>query len=230
MQLTESTLAEEGNQFALESTTIAVGGQVLNVRGIAARYEDLFLPMFGDHQAANATLAIAAVESFLGGGDTPLEHDVLAEGLATATSPGRLQILGTEPTVLIDAAHNPHGARALASAVRSYFNFDELVLVVGILVDKDAHGIVDALAPLATRIHVTQSQSDRAIPAEELEGRIAEWTHNAAPCLEFDTLDAALSEAREWASDGAGRGVLVTGSITLIGEAIDLAGRQGWKV
>lgn len=227
-RLTESTVAVEGNQFALEATTIAVGGQVLNVRGIAARYENLFLPLFGDHQAANAALAIAAVESFLGGGDTPLDQDILAEGLATATSPGRLQILGTEPTVLIDAAHNPHGAQALASAVRSYFNFDELVLVVGILVDKDAHGIVDALAPLATRIHVTQSQSDRAIPAEELDRSIADWTHDA-PRLEFDTLDDALSEAREWASSQAGRGVLVTGSITLIGEAIELATRQGWK-
>lgn len=226
--LTEATLAVEGEQFALESTTIAVGGQVLSVRGIAGRYEELFLPLFGDHQAVNATVAIAAVESFIGGGDQALDHDILAEGLATATSPGRLQILGTEPTVLIDAAHNPHGAHALALALKAYFNFEELVLVVGILADKDAHGIVDALAPLATRIYVTQSQSDRAIPAEELADLVGEWAHDA-PRLEFDTLDAALAEAREWADTAAGRAVLVTGSITLIGEAIDLATAQGWK-
>ncbi len=226
--LTESTLAVEGEGFALESTTVAVGGQVIDVRGIAGGYPDLFLPLFGDHQAINATVAIAAVESFLGGGTQPLDHDILAEGLATATSPGRLQILGVEPTVIIDAAHNPHGARALAAALGTYFDFEELVLVMGILEDKDAHGIVDELAPLATRIHVTQSQSDRAIPAEELAERVAEWAHEA-PRLEFDTLDAALVEAREWASAAPGRAVLVTGSITLIGEAIELATEQGWN-
>jgi dihydrofolate synthase/folylpolyglutamate synthase len=226
--LTESVLAVEGEGFALESTTVAVGGQVIDVRGIAGRYPDLFLPLFGDHQAVNAAVAIAAVESFLGGGTQPLDQDILAEGLATATSPGRLQTLGIEPTVLIDAAHNPHGAHALAAAIRSYFDFPELVLVMGILADKDAHGIVDELAPLATRIHVTQSHSDRAIPAEELAEQVGEWAHDA-PRLEFDTLDDALTEAREWADAAPGRAVLVTGSITLIGEAIELATAQGWK-
>jgi dihydrofolate synthase/folylpolyglutamate synthase len=225
---TESTVAIVGVVFALESTTVAVGGQVIAVRGVAGRYPDLFLPLFGDHQAINATVAIAAVESFLGGGTQPLDQDVLAEGLATATSPGRLQTLGVEPTVLIDAAHNPHGAHALAAALGSYFSFSELVIVMGILADKDAHGIVDELAPLAARIHVTQSQSDRAIPAEELAERVGEWAHDA-PRYEFDTLDDALSAAREWADAAPGRAVLVTGSITLVGEAIELATAQGWK-
>ncbi len=228
VELTESSFAIEGEGFALESTTLAVGGQVINVRGIAGRYRDLFLPLFGDHQAENATLAIAAVESFLGAGTQALDHDVLAEGLATATSPGRLQILGTDPTVLIDAAHNPHGARALAASLGTYFDFKELVLVVGVLEDKDAHGIVDALAPHATRIHVTQSHSDRAIPAEQLAQQLEEWVHDVER-LEFATLDAALTEAREWAAEVDGRAVLVTGSITLIGEAIELATEQRWK-
>lgn len=228
VELTESTFAIEGEGFALESTTVAVGGQVIDVRGIAGRYRDLFLPLFGDHQAQNATLAIAAVESFLGAGTQALDHDVLAEGLATATSPGRLQILGTDPTVLIDAAHNPHGARALAASLDTYFDFKELVLVMGVLEDKDAHGIVDALAPHAARIHVTQSHSDRAIPAEQLADQLDEWVHDSER-LEFATLDAALTAAREWASEADGRAVLVTGSITLIGEAIELATEQRWK-
>ncbi len=228
VQLTESTFVIEGDGFALESTTLAVGGQVIDVRGIAGRYKDLFLPLFGDHQAENATVAIAAVESFLGAGTQALDHDVLAEGLATATSPGRLQILGTDPTVLIDAAHNPHGARALAASLETYFDFKELVLVMGILEDKDAHGIVDALAPHATRIHVTQSHSDRAIPANALAEQVDRWAHDIQQ-LEFDTLDSALTEAREWAADAEGRAVLVTGSITLVGEALQLATEQGWK-
>ena len=228
VELTESSVAVEGAEFALESTTLAVGGQVIDVRGLAGRYPDLFLPMFGDHQAHNATVAIAAVESFLGAGTRALDHDVLAEGLATATSPGRLQILGTDPTVLIDAAHNPHGAKALAASLGTYFDFQELVLVVGILEDKDARGIVDELAPLAARIHVTQSHSDRAIPSDELAEKVEEWAYEA-PRLEFDTLDAALTDAREWAAEAKGRAVLVTGSITLIGEAIELATAQRWN-
>jgi len=227
VELTESSLAVEGAGFALESTTLAVGGQVINVRGLAGQYRDLFLPLFGDHQAINATVAIASVESFLGAGTQALDHDILAEGLATVTSPGRLQILGTDPTVVIDAAHNPHGAKALAASLGTYFDFRELVLVVGILEDKDVRGIVDELAPLAARIHVTQSQSDRAIPAQDLADDVEKWAYEA-PRLEFDTLDGALADAREWASAAAGRAVLVTGSITLIGEAIELAAAQGW--
>lgn len=228
VELTESTFAIEGEGFALESTTLAVGGQVIDVRGIAGHYKDLFLPLFGDHQAENAAVAIASVESFLGAGTQALDHNVLAEGLATVTSPGRLQILGTDPTVLIDAAHNPHGAKALAASLETYFDFTELVLVIGILEDKDAHGIVDALAPHAARIHVTQSYSDRAIPADALAEQVDLWAHDVQQ-LEFDTLDSALAEARVWAADAEGRAVLVTGSITLVGEALQLATEQGWK-
>ena len=226
--LTESHLDVEGSAFSLLSTTVAVGGQVISVQGLAGRYDDLFLPLFGDYQAANAALAIAAVESFLGGGATPLAKDVVAEGLATATSPGRLQILATEPTVLVDAAHNPHGARALASAMTTYFHFDELVIVFGVLADKDAHGIVDALAPLATRIHVTQSSSERAVPAGDLAERIEAWAGEGLG-IEFDSLADAVDSAREWADAAPRRGVLVTGSITLVGEVIALATEEGWK-
>ncbi|MBX3092736.1 MAG: bifunctional folylpolyglutamate synthase/dihydrofolate synthase [Cryobacterium sp.] len=228
VDLTESTLAVEGDGFALESTTAAVGGQVITVRGLAGRYPDLFLPLFGDHQAVNASVAIAAVESFLGNASQALDQDVLAEGLATATSPGRLQILGIEPTVLIDAAHNPHGAQALAAAIRTYFTFAELTVVLGVLEDKDARGIVDALAPLADRIHVTQSHSDRAIPVAALASIVLDATRGDRT-YNFDSLDEAIARAREWADEAPGRGVLVTGSITLIGEAIELATEQGWK-
>lgn len=227
-ELTESTLSIEGTDFSLESTVVAVGGQVVTIKGLAGRYEDLFLPMFGEHQAQNATLAVAAVESFLGGGDSPLERDLLAEGFATATSPGRLQIVGIEPTVLVDAAHNPHGAHALAVAIRSYFDFDEICVVLGVLVEKDAHGIVNALAPIATRIHVTQSHSDRAVPSAELAGETALWT-TAEAVHQFDSLELALDEAREWADAASRRAVLVTGSITLVGEAVTIAKERRWK-
>jgi dihydrofolate synthase/folylpolyglutamate synthase len=228
VELTESTLAVDGAGFALESSTIAVGGQVITVRGLAGVYKDLFLPLFGDHQGHNAALAIAAVESFLGAGTQPLVGDVLAEGLATATSPGRLQIIGTDPSVIVDAAHNPHGARALAKALTSYFDFDEITVVLGVLQDKDAAGIISALAPITERFHVTQSQSDRAIDYAELADLVLELTHEDAT-YQFESFEHAMRDARAWADEAPRRAVIVTGSITLVGEAIELAAAEGWK-
>jgi dihydrofolate synthase/folylpolyglutamate synthase len=226
--LSESTLAVEGAAFALESEAVAVGGQVITVRGLAGTYRDLFLPLFGDHQGHNAALAIAAVESFLGGGTQLLVGDVLAEGLATVTSPGRLQVIGTDPTVVVDAAHNPHGAAALAAALTTYFTFDEVAVVLAVLQEKDARGIVEALAPGTARFYVTQSASERAIPFDELAELVAQVaghdvTHSSA------SFEDAVRDARVWASDAPRRAVIVAGSITLAGEAITLAADEGWK-
>ena len=226
-ELTESTLASEGEEFALLDSQVAVGGQLISVRGLAGTYTDLFLPMYGTHQAHNAAVAIAAVESFLGSGTQALVHDLLAEGLATASSPGRLQLVGVEPTVLVDAAHNPHGAAALATALDEYFDFDEIVAVVGILADKDARGIVETLRPQVTRFHVTRSHSERAVPVDDLADKVAEWVGDDAT-FRFDDLTAALEGAREWAQESPRRAVIVTGSITLVGEAIALADAREW--
>jgi dihydrofolate synthase/folylpolyglutamate synthase len=227
-ELTESTLAVDGTAFSLLSDSIAVGGQVISVKGLAGTYEDIFLPLFGDHQARNATLAIAAVESFLGGGSQPLNPDIVAEGLGSATSPGRLQIIGTDPTVLVDAAHNPHGATALAEALKTYFTFDEMAVVISVLADKDARGIVRALEPVAERFHVTHSESDRAIPTAELARIVVETTQKDAT-HQYDSFERAIEAARDWANEAPRRAVVVTGSITLVGEAIALAAKGGWK-
>src|SRR5690606_24939739 len=117
----DATVAWENRDFGVVESRVGVGGQVVSIQGLAGRYDELALPLLGEHQAHNAALAIAAVESFLGGGEKPLEREVLLEGLSLATSPGRLQLLGTQPPVVIDAAHNPHGAAALATAVTQYF-------------------------------------------------------------------------------------------------------------
>ena len=227
-ELTESTIAVSGQQFSLVSNTVAVGGQVITVAGVAGRYEDLFLPLFGDHQAQNAAVAIAAVESFIGGGTQMLVGDVLAEGLATATSPGRLQVIGVEPTVIVDAAHNPDGARALATAMGSYFTFDEICLVVGVLDEKDGAGILSHLAPIASRIMVTRSTSPRAIAVDELADVAAEIVGEDT-VIRFDSLTEAVEAAREWANEKDKRAVLVAGSITLVGDVMALAADQGWK-
>jgi dihydrofolate synthase/folylpolyglutamate synthase len=225
VELSEGSLAVEGTAFGVESTTVAVGGQVVTIRGLAGRYDDLLLPQFGDHQAQNAAVAVAAVESFLGGGSQPLDHEVLAEGLASATSPGRLQIVANEPTILVDAAHNPHGARALAKALDDYFQFGGVVAVLSVLADKDAAGIVRALAPTVTQFVVTSSQSDRAIDADELAA-IAVGVVGADRVVVETDLVAALRTARDLADEVEGDepgGVVVTGSITLVGDVIALS-------
>ncbi|MBK5238085.1 MAG: bifunctional folylpolyglutamate synthase/dihydrofolate synthase, partial [Actinomycetales bacterium] len=170
--LTESPFARVGHEIQLLSNTVAVGGQLISVQGIAGKYSDLFLNLFGDHQAENAALAIAAVESFLGGASVELDPNILAEAFATVTSPGRLQLIATEPTVLVDAAHNPHGAASLAKALESYFTFDEVTAVIAVLEDKDAQGILQALSQQVSRVIVTTASSERTRTAVDL-GTIA---------------------------------------------------------
>ncbi|RNE57209.1 bifunctional folylpolyglutamate synthase/dihydrofolate synthase [Cryobacterium tepidiphilum] len=226
-ELTESTLATEGDAFELTDSTVAVGGQMISVRGLAGTYSNLFLPMYGKHQAQNAAVAIAAVESFLGAGTQALVGDVLAEGLGAATSPGRLQLVGVEPTVLVDAAHNPHGAAALAGALSTYFDFDEIGAVVGVLGDKDASGILAALDPMVDRYFVTQSHSDRSVPVDDLADRVSDWFGEEKTQRSGD-VEQALEDAREWARESPRRAVLVTGSIALVGEAIAIAEAGEW--
>ncbi|MEG8037197.1 cyanophycin synthetase [Sphingomonas sp. LR61] len=176
-ELTESTLAVEGAGFSVLDVTPAVGGQLITVQGIAGRYDDLFLPLFGRHQAHNAAVAIAAVESFLGRGTQVLDEDVLSEGLAGATSPGRLQPIATDPTVVVDAAHNPHGAKALAEALPVAFPSEHVVGVVGILGDKDARGFVRALKGTVETFVVTQPPG--SVPSTRTPSPRSSWTRSA---------------------------------------------------
>lgn len=227
-RLDEATMSVEQLDFALESTTVAVGGQVIDVRGRAGRYEGVYLPLYGDHQAQNAAVALAAVETFLGDGTVELADEAVTQGLGGVTSPGRLQLIGVEPTVLVDAAHNPHGARALATALGEYFDFDEWAVVLSVLGDKDARGIVRELAPAVARFYATNSHSDRAIPSDALAEVVGEISGRDA-VIPIAQPDDALDRAREWALEAPRRAVLVTGSITLVGESMARAAAEGWK-
>ncbi|MET0813250.1 MAG: folylpolyglutamate synthase/dihydrofolate synthase family protein [Microbacterium sp.] len=221
-----ATIAFEGHDFALASQRLAVGGQLLTVRGLAGTYEDEYLPLYGAHQGFNAALAIAAVESLIGGGTQPLTGEVLADGLGGVTSPGRLQLVGTNPTVLVDAAHNPHGARALAAALQDSFDFDEWGVVLGVLADKDAAGIVAELAPVAAHVFATSPGSDRASDADAIAD-LAEARD--LPVTVHDDASAAVEAAREWAAASDRRAVVIAGSVILAGEAISLAEAEDWK-
>ncbi|MCU1571740.1 MAG: dihydrofolate synthase [Naasia sp.] len=226
-ELTESRLVVEESGFSV-TTAVAVGGQLVTIRGRAGTYADVFLPLYGEHQAHNAALAVAAVESFLGGGATPLEQELVVEGLATATSPGRLQLVGVEPTVLVDAAHNPHGAQSLAAALRTYFSFSPVIAVVGILDDKDAEGMFRALAPVVDEFVVTTAPSDRATDADDLAA-IAVRVAGAERVRVEPSLRAALDAARDEASEHENGAVVVFGSITLVGHVLGIAEDEAWK-
>lgn len=211
----EAPLAVLGRDFFLTSSDQAVGGQLIRISGLAGDYRELFLPLLGDHQAENAALAVAAVESFLGNGEVMLGGEVLEEGMGLASSPGRLQVIGSHPTVLVDAAHNPHGAESLTRALMNSFSFDRVICVIGVLQEKDVAGIVEALDPVVDHFVVTQSQSDRAISVADLADTISSL---AGPDRvdSRSTSDQALVRALELA--GATGGVVVTGSITLVAE------------
>jgi dihydrofolate synthase/folylpolyglutamate synthase len=225
-----ASIAFEGEGFALTEQRLAVGGQQLRVRGLAGTYDDVYLPLYGAHQGLNAALAIAAVEALIGGASQPLTGDLLAEGLGQVLSPGRLQLLGTEPTVFVDAAHNPHGAHALVAALRESFDFDEWGVVLGVLADKDADGILRELAPVATHVFATAPDSERASDAD----RIADLAEAAdLPVTVHRNLADAADAARAWAVQSQEaphrRAVIVAGSVVLAGEAVALSASEDWK-
>lgn len=233
----------ENIEFGVTDRSVAVGGQQVSVQGLAADYNNMFLPLHGAHQVQNLAVAIAALEAFMGGGDQPLNQDILQDGLAQVTSPGRLELLRTNPSLLVDAAHNPHGIEATASTIRETFNFSALGLVVGILDDKDALGVLSTLfdhfGDDVEHLAITKSNSPRAISPEDLTeiALDAGWDEDYIFTTDsvVDAIGWAVRGVREHDSQiqDAGRtlmagtggaGVLVTGSITLVGQVRDLLG------
>jgi dihydrofolate synthase/folylpolyglutamate synthase len=217
----EATVAREGLEFGVLNRTQAVGGQLLTLRGLRGVYDEVFLALLGAYQAHNAACALAAAEAFLGGGGEALDVDLVRAGFAGVTSPGRLEVVRRSPPIILDAAHNPAGARAAAAAVTESFALTRLVGVVGVLADKDAPGILEAFEPVLDEVVVTQSSSPRALPADELARTAVEVFGRdrveVVPRLD-DALDAAVRLA-EAEGDLAGSGVLVTGSIVTVGDA-----------
>jgi dihydrofolate synthase / folylpolyglutamate synthase len=225
-----ATIAREGSEFGVLRRAVAVGGQMLTLQGLGGLYEEVFLPMHGAHQAQNAAVALAAVEAFLGAGTTRgLDPEVVREGFAGTTSPGRLERVRTAPTILLDAAHNPHGMAATVAAVEEEFAFSRLVVVVAMLADKDVQHVLELLEPVADALVVTRNSSSRALPAQEL-AEIAveifgEERVRVAPTMP-DAIEAAV-ELAESDLDGelSGVGVLITGSVFTVADARKLLRR-----
>ncbi|WP_394253392.1 bifunctional folylpolyglutamate synthase/dihydrofolate synthase [Arthrobacter pityocampae] len=221
----------EGVEFGVESRTVAVGGQVVSLTGLAGRYRELLIPLHGEHQAENAAVAVAAVEAFLGGGERELETELVRNGLRAVTSPGRLEVVRTAPSIIVDAAHNPAGARAAARGINEAFDFSRLVLVIGALEDKDVAGMLaelhEELGGILEDVCLTQSTSPRSVPAADLlqpalAAGFAEENITILPGLD-DALEWAVMKAEE--NNDLSGGILVTGSITVVGETRTLLGK-----
>lgn len=222
-------LLVSGRDFEVAEDLLAVGGRQVTLRGLHGhQYDPTFLPLYGAHQAQNLSLAIAAIEAFFGA-ERPIPGEVLAEGLGQLTSPGRLQLIGNDPIVYVDAAHNPHGAQALAQAVTESFAFSELALVTGMMSDKDAKGVLSELLPIADALFLSPIDSPRSMDVEELYQLSGAFDREGLTEVS-DSLSVALDAARSWAQQADGRAVLVTGSVLLAGEAILCARNQGWGI
>jgi dihydrofolate synthase / folylpolyglutamate synthase len=235
-----ATVAREGIEFGITSRELAVGGQLLGIRGLLGGYDDLFLPLFGAHQAGNAACALAAVEAFAGAaatagpegaGDEPaaLDDELVRSAFAMMSSPGRLEVVRRSPLVIVDAAHNPAGMAATVAALTEAFSLTDRIAILAVSEDKDVPGILDELEPVVSELVVTANSSTRsADPGKlaELAGAVfGPERVRAVPRLD-DAIELAVeladeADARSGAAGGLPGGalVLVTGSVITAGDA-----------
>jgi len=229
-----ASVAREGVEFGVMSREQAVGGQQLVLRGLRGTYDDIYLPLFGGHQAGNAACALAAVEAFAGVSDEAdaLDADLVREAFAMVSSPGRLEVVRRSPTIILDAAHNPAGMAATAAAIEEAFTFTHLTGVFAASRDKDVRGMLSELEPLLDEVVVTHNSSDRSMDpdqgAEIAADIFGEDRVRSAARLE-DAIEDAVALADEAAEAGlpGGAGVLITGSVITAGDARRLLGPAG---
>lgn len=226
----DATVARYGSEFVVQERAFAVGGQRLELRGLGGIYPDIFLPLSGEHQAVNAATALAAVEAFFGAGAArQLDVTPVQDGLAAVSAPGRLERVRSSPTILVDAAHNPHGASALAAALAAEFSFSRLVGVLAVLADKDVAGILEALEGSFDEVVVTRNSSPRSMPPDEL-AEIASEVFGLERVHTTQRMDEAIALAVDLAEadtpDVTGSAVLITGSVVSAGDGRALAGLE----
>jgi len=212
-------VAREGLEYSIDSRAIAVGGQLISITGLRGHYDEIFLPLHGKHQASNAAAALIAVEAFFGEQD--LDIDAVRAGFANVTSPGRCEIIHRDPTIILDAAHNPHGAKAIAETLQTEFTFDDVTGIVALMADKDALGILQELEPVMNQIIVTSNSSERSMSVADLT-KLAIQVFGADRVFAADTLPAAIDKAiadsvRPLSEESLA--IVITGSVVTVGQA-----------
>jgi dihydrofolate synthase/folylpolyglutamate synthase len=225
-----ATLYLEGRDFGVLQRVPAVGGQMLRLQGLRAEYDEVFLPLYGAHQGQNAAVALATVEAFVG--EDPLDADLVRAAFEEVTSPGRLEIIRRSPAIVLDAAHNPHGAAAVVHALEDSFTFDPLIGVVAVMADKDYEGLLATFEPAMAAIVCTQNGTPRALPADRLAD-VARGVFGIDRVYVAPRLDDAIEQAATLAEEGGlfgeaigSGGVLITGSVVTVGEARTMLKRR----
>jgi dihydrofolate synthase / folylpolyglutamate synthase len=206
-----ATLLLEGADWEVVVRLPAVGGQQFRVRGVHATYDELFTPMFGAHAVRNVAAAIVAVESFLG---HALDPDVTRSTLGRLRLPGRLEVTGRAPLIVLDGAHNPAGADALARSLGEAFTWSRLHAVLAVSSNKDLDGVVAALAPIVDVWYAARNESIRSFPPEHVAERIAAAGGRVA---DLGTVEESLAAARDAAAEDDL--ILVTGSLYTVADA-----------
>jgi dihydrofolate synthase/folylpolyglutamate synthase len=233
-----ATVAREGLEFGVLDRDLAVGGQRLELRGLRGDYHEIFLPLFGAHQAGNAACALAAVEAFAGAGDDnvagaapiPFDETWVRDAFASVTSPGRLEVVRRSPVIIVDAAHNPAGMAASMEALTEAFTFTDLVGILAVSEDKDVPAILDQLEPAVSELVVTCNSSPRSMNPAKL-AELAAAVFGPDRVRQAGRLDDAIEIAVGLADDAAaaaeaagtlpagGCGILITGSVISAGDA-----------
>ena len=210
----------QGVEFSLKNRSLAVGGQLLSIQGVHGDYDEIFLPLYGDHQGNNAAVALAAVEVFTG---VKLDTELVQDAFSKVSSPGRCEIVYKDPTVIIDAAHNPHGVSAIANTLNTEFDFELVVGVVAVLADKDVAGILENLSTTLDYLVITENGSARAMNKDEL-AKIATQYFKAEQVEIIGDMNSAITYAIEkvalfnQVNDGVAA-VVITGSVATAGMA-----------
>jgi dihydrofolate synthase/folylpolyglutamate synthase len=209
-----------GKDITYETLTADTEGQVFNVRGLHAEYALLKTPLLGRHQAANAAAAIGIIESLRPHGIIVCPHNITS-GIKNVNWPGRLQVLGKDPWVVLDGAQNEASAKALRDAVADLFRYKKMYLVFGVSLGKDMSGIAANLFPSADRIFLTRAATPRAATPENIRNGLPEYEKKYTATLNVrEAVELARREAKP------GDMILVTGSLFVVGEALQYLNKK----
>ena len=211
-----ATMVREGEDFGLIDRQPGAGGQVIRVMTGDGPVGELFLPLHGEHMARNAALAVAAVEAMLG---RPLGPDVIQAGFDAVQAPARLELIDTDPPVVLDTAHNPQAVAATLAGAEEAFQFAPVIGVLGMMSDKQVPQVLELLEPVISTLVVTQAHnSPRAMPVDDLADLAAD-IFGQDRVIQVDDSISAVEHARSLAkASGDQAGVLVLGSVYLAGE------------
>jgi len=211
-----SPIMREGIELDVLERSVGIGGQQLTIANPYGTHSELFLPLFGKHQASNAAVSLTAVEAFL---DRQIDHDLVQEAFAEFSSPGRLQVLKRNPTIVIDAAHNPAGIKATKQGITESFQFDNLILILAFMGDKDVNKILEELKGFAQVVILTQTNSARALSVGDLAKKVKNISQFATRIESSDNSSEAIKLAIDIAKDlGNSAGIIALGSVVLAGE------------